>query len=127
MVANLSEISSTGDASWPSENARFIRGFLGRKSARLSSGEYRVLYALARHAGKIVPHMELLRRVWGKGHVPETHYVTVYAARLRRKLAGRGRSPRIKAESVWGRGYRLAVEPFAAFAHQPSTGSGKAG
>lgn len=69
-----------------------------------------MLCTLARAAGRMVPHRELLRRVWGKGYARETHYVRVYVARLRAKLDSRGRCPRIKIESVRGEGYCLVVE-----------------
>ena len=102
------------------------RVFLDGEQCSLSPREYWVLHTLARHAGRMVPHAELLRRAWGEEYVGETHYVAVYVARLRAKLEGRGHFPRIKIESVRGEGYRLIVEPHAAFADQPCNGSGEA-
>ena len=48
--------------------------------------EYRLLLALARNAGKVLTHRQLLREVWGPGQVEHTHYLRVYMAQLRRKI-----------------------------------------
>ena len=86
------------------------RVFIDGEALSLSPREYRVLHTLARHAGRMVPHGELLRHAWGPDYVRETHYVRVYVARLRAKLDGRGQSPGVTIESVRGEGYRLVVE-----------------
>jgi two-component system KDP operon response regulator KdpE len=68
--------------------------------------EYRLLVALARHAGMVLTHAQLLREVWGPGHAEQTHYLRVYMAQLRRKLEPDPARPQtLMAEP--GVGYRL--------------------
>jgi two-component system, OmpR family, KDP operon response regulator KdpE len=67
--------------------------------------EYRLLVLLARHAGKVLTHRQLLHEVWGpKTH--QTHYLRVHMAALRRKIEHDAARPRwITTEP--GVGYRL--------------------
>ena len=48
--------------------------------------EYRLLGVLARHAGMVVTHRQLLTDVWGPTHASDTHYLRVYMKQLRGKL-----------------------------------------
>jgi two-component system KDP operon response regulator KdpE len=48
--------------------------------------EYKLLVLLARHAGKVLTHRQLLREVWGPNAVEHAHYVRVHMASLRRKI-----------------------------------------
>jgi two-component system KDP operon response regulator KdpE len=68
--------------------------------------EYRLLTLLARHAGKVLTHRQLLREVWGPGHVEQTHYLRVYLAQLRRKIEPEPGRPRLLLTEP-GVGYRL--------------------
>jgi two-component system KDP operon response regulator KdpE len=66
--------------------------------------EYRLLLALARHNGEVVPTDQLLGEAWGKGD-HQIRYVKAYMGQLRRKL-GEGRArPKILGKP--GIGYRL--------------------
>lgn len=73
---------------------------------RLTPIEYRLLALLARHAGRVLTHAQLLREVWGPGYAAQHHYVRVYMAQLRAKLE---RDPARPAFLVTepGVGYRL--------------------
>lgn len=73
----------------------------------LTARELDLLVYLARHAGKICSHHLLLQAVWGPGYGTETHYLRVYAHRLRRKLGERGPVLRTHA----GLGYELVPDP----------------
>lgn len=68
--------------------------------------EYRLLTLLARHAGKVLTHGQLLRDVWGPGHDTETHYLRVYMGQLRRKLERDPARPKLLVTEP-GIGYRL--------------------
>jgi two-component system KDP operon response regulator KdpE len=68
--------------------------------------EYRLLVLLARHAGKVLTHAQLLREVWGPGHGADAHYLRVYMAQLRRKLEEDAARPRLLITEP-GVGYRL--------------------
>ena len=72
----------------------------------LAPKEFALLCELARNAGKVVTHTQLLRTVWGVGHETDVEYLRVAARGIRRKLEGDGPS-RIRNEP--GVGYRLAV------------------
>ncbi len=48
--------------------------------------EYKLLTLLARHAGKVLTHRQILREVWGPGAVEQPHYVRVHMAELRKKV-----------------------------------------
>jgi two-component system KDP operon response regulator KdpE len=60
---------------------------------KLSPTEFALLQELALHAGKILTHEVLLRRVWGAEYRSEAEYVRVYIGRLRRKLEDDPSSP----------------------------------
>lgn len=53
---------------------------------KLSPTEFALLQELALHAGKVLTHEALLRRVWGPEYRSEAEYLRVYIGRLRRKL-----------------------------------------
>jgi hypothetical protein len=59
---------------------------LGDEEVQLTPIEFRLLAALARHAGRVLTHDALLREVWGPGAVGQNHYLRVYMAQLRRKI-----------------------------------------
>lgn len=48
--------------------------------------EYLLLVMLAKHAGKVLTHRQLLLEVRGSGAVEHSHYLRVYMGQLRRKL-----------------------------------------
>jgi two-component system KDP operon response regulator KdpE len=82
-----------------------VRGEL----VELTPKEFGFLATLARHPGRVLTHRMILQEVWGEGYGTETQYLRVYAAQLRKKLAGRG-APDLVTEP--GVGYRL-VDPEA--------------
>ena len=52
----------------------------------LTPKELDFLAFLARNAGKVCTRRMLLENVWGPGYASESHYLKVYAYRIRRKL-----------------------------------------
>jgi two-component system, OmpR family, KDP operon response regulator KdpE len=52
----------------------------------LTRTELALLRHLMENAGKVLPHAEILRSVWGPGYADESHYVRVYVSRLRQKI-----------------------------------------
>jgi two-component system KDP operon response regulator KdpE len=72
----------------------------------LTPTEYRLLSLLAKNAGKVLTHRQILRDVWGPGAVENTHYVRVQMAELRRKLEPDVARPRWLVTEP-GVGYRL--------------------
>lgn len=53
---------------------------------KLRPTEYRLLYHLVKNAGWVVPHEQLLAKVWGYEYRDETHYLRLYINYLRKKL-----------------------------------------
>ena len=79
---------------------------LAGTEVRLSRKEFALLRLLARHAGRIVTHQQLLREVWGPAHEHETHYLRIYIGHLRQKLGDDPTQPRYIGNEP-GVGYRL--------------------
>ena len=75
---------------------------------RLTPTEWRLLEALARRAGHLVTHTELLRAAWGPAYGRELNYLRVYANQLRRKLEPDPSAPRYLLTEP-GIGYRFVV------------------
>ncbi|MGB5105187.1 MAG: response regulator [Candidatus Zixiibacteriota bacterium] len=57
------------------------------KEVHLTATEYSLLRLLARNAGKVVTHTQILREVWGPTAVEQRQYLRVYFGQLRKKLA----------------------------------------
>ncbi len=53
---------------------------------KLRPTEYRLLFHLVKNAGWVVPHEQLLAKVWGYEYRDETHYLRLYVNYLRQKL-----------------------------------------
>jgi len=85
------------------------RVFRDGAEVKLTPVEYRLLTTLAKHAGKVVTHRQLLEAVWGPDSPEENHYVRVYMAHLRRKLEPDPVRPRLFVTEA-GVGYRLRRE-----------------
>jgi two-component system KDP operon response regulator KdpE len=73
----------------------------------LTAREFDLLAYLARNAGKVCTHRTILHAVWGPGYGNESHYLRVYASRLRRKLGEQG-GPLLRTNP--GVGYQLVDE-----------------
>ena len=76
------------------------------KAVHLTPLEYRLLVCLARHAGMVLTHHQIIREVWGPTHTPEAHIVRVHMAELRKKLEADPARPRLLITEP-GVGYRL--------------------
>jgi len=70
----------------------------------LSPREWELLALLARNAGRVLTHAQLLTAVWGPAHAHDVQYLRVYVGQLRQKLGASGRLIATEA----GVGYRLA-------------------
>jgi two-component system KDP operon response regulator KdpE len=79
---------------------------VGDKAIALTPIEYNLLNELISHAGSVLPHQFLLRRIWGREYEHESHYLKEYIHRLRHKLGDDAESPRF-IETERGAGYRF--------------------
>lgn len=76
------------------------------EKVQLRPTEYRLLYHLVQNAGWVVPHEQLLAKVWGYEYREETHYLRLYVNYLRQKLEENPSEPKyILTER--GVGYRF--------------------
>ena len=88
------------------------------KPVQLRPTEYRLLYHLLSNAGWVVPHDQLLAKVWGYEYRDETHYLRLYINYLRQKLEKDPADPQyILTER--GVGYRFV--DFRKSADQPGS------
>jgi two-component system KDP operon response regulator KdpE len=81
--------------------------FVGSEQIRLTATEYQLLNVLARHAGRVRTHHQLIHEVWGSTQYQDAvHLLRVTVSNLRRKLASdSGHDLPIVTEP--GVGYRL--------------------
>jgi two-component system, OmpR family, KDP operon response regulator KdpE len=74
---------------------------------RLTPTEYKLLFELAQHPGKVMLHGELLARVWGPEYRDEVDYLWTYVRYLRNKIEPEPSAPRYILSEP-GVGYMLA-------------------
>lgn len=74
---------------------------------KLTPKEFELLSFLARHAGRVVTHRQILAAVWGPAHTGDTQYLRVYVGQLRQKVEEEPSDPRIVLTEP-GIGYRIA-------------------
>lgn len=80
------------------------------KSIELTAKEFDLLTEFARNPGLVYSRSKLLDRVWGYGHLGYEHTVNSHINRLRAKIERDPRNPEYIV-TVWGVGYKLALEP----------------
>ena len=99
---------------WPTKTRRYCVSSLwaGPQTAVsicrcVTPREYDLLCALARNAGRVVTHRQMLTAVWGPAHKEDTQYLRVFVGQLRAKIERDPAAPRlIRTEP--GVGYRFA-------------------
>ena len=74
---------------------------------KLTPKEFELLSFLARHAGRVLTHRQILTAVWGPAHTEDTQYLRVYVGQLRQKIEERADDPRVILTEP-GIGYRIA-------------------
>ncbi|MCC2653877.1 MAG: two component transcriptional regulator, winged helix family [Microvirga sp.] len=89
-----------------------------KEEVKLTPKEFDVLALLARHAGKVVTHKQMLHAVWGPAHEEDTQYLRVYVGQLRQKIEPDQSEPAVILTEP-GIGYRLA-EPRDSIMPAPS-------
>jgi two-component system KDP operon response regulator KdpE len=78
----------------------------GGAEVRLTPKEFELLSFLARHAGRVLTHRQILTAVWGPAHTEDTQYLRVYIGHLREKIEESPESPSIIVTEP-GVGYRV--------------------
>ena len=74
---------------------------------KLTPKEFELLTFLARHAGRVLTHRQILTAVWGPAHAEDTQYLRVYVGQLRHKIEERADDPTLLLTES-GIGYRIA-------------------
>ena len=97
------------------------RALRGGAEVRLTPIEFRLIAALAKHAGSVVTHRQLLREVWGPTHENDTHYLRIYVKQLRDKLEVDPANPRHFVTELAVVCWRLAATGLRS-GSTPSTG-----
>jgi two-component system KDP operon response regulator KdpE len=80
--------------------------FLNDVEVELTPTEFNLLQVLAREAGRVVTHRQLLRRVWGAEYTEDVQYLRVFMKQLRTKLERDPSKPKLLVTTP-GVGYRL--------------------
>jgi two-component system KDP operon response regulator KdpE len=78
------------------------------ETVHLTPTEFNLLARLARSAGRVVTHRQLLADVWGPEFTDHTHYLRLYMGQLRAKIERDPAEPRHLLTET-GVGYRLAA------------------
>jgi len=79
------------------------------EDVRLTPREYDLLRTLARHAGQVLTHKQIMAAVWGPTARVDAQFVRVLVGQLRQKLEEEPSTPRILVTEP-GVGYRLMLE-----------------
>lgn len=85
------------------------RVFLKEEELHLTPQEYKLLCYLAKNAGKVITHGQIMRDVWGYAETGDTKSIRVYVNALRRKLESEAIGRKYIITEI-GVGYRF-VDP----------------
>lgn len=85
-------------------SARVVR--VQGEPVHLTPREYDLMRALARHAGRVITHRQIVAAVWGGAEMIEAQSVRVLVAQLRQKIEVEASRPRIILTEQ-GLGYRM--------------------
>ncbi len=86
------------------------RAWKGDEPLELTPIEFDVLYALARHRGRVLSREQLIEQVWGYDYYGDDRVVDVHIGRIRKKVEDDPTHPRVIV-TVRGAGYRFEDEP----------------
>lgn len=90
----------------------------GGREIRFSPKEYALLELLARNAGRVLTHVQLLKEIWGPAHQSDVEYLRVAVRAIRQKLESDPTRPTLIRNEP-GVGYRLIVPERGAEQQNP--------
>jgi two-component system alkaline phosphatase synthesis response regulator PhoP len=82
----------------------------GDAPVELTAIEFNLLYALARHYGRVLSREQLIEQVWGYDYYGDDRVVDVHLGRVRKKIEDDPEHPQIIV-TVRGAGYRFEERP----------------
>ena len=85
------------------------RVIVDQEQCELTAKEFELLWFFMRHPKQVFSREQLLDQVWGVSEFIDASTVTVHIHRLRDKIA-RGVNNAARLATVWGVGYKLALE-----------------
>jgi two-component system alkaline phosphatase synthesis response regulator PhoP len=85
---------------------RNVQAYVAGRSCKLTSTEFRLLYALALERGRVVTRDELLQRIWGRRQTRRDRTVDVFVRKLREKI-DRHAAAHTFIQTRYGVGYKL--------------------
>jgi two-component system KDP operon response regulator KdpE len=88
--------------------ARRLVSLAGRP-VHLTPKEFGVLALLVRGSGRVITQQQLLRELWGPGHLEDTHYLRIVVGKIRQKVGDDHSHPRY-VQTEPGVGYRFVGE-----------------
>lgn len=80
----------------------------GSAEVHLTPIEFRLLAYLCAHVGKVLTHGQIVKEVWGRSHMHQTHYPRIFMQHLRQKLESDPAQPKHLLTET-GVGYRLVL------------------
>jgi two-component system KDP operon response regulator KdpE len=91
-------------------SARRVR--VAGRDVSLTPKQYDVLAYLARNAGKVLTHRQILQAAWGGQYADEVDYVWTYVRRIRRRIEPDPSQPRFVLTEP-GVGYHMPIQAAA--------------
>jgi len=82
------------------------RAWKGDAAVDLTAIEFNLLYALAKHQGRVLSREQLIEQVWGYDYYGDDRVVDVHLGRLRKKIEDNPEHPQLVV-TVRGVGYRF--------------------
>lgn len=82
----------------------------GDQPLKLTPTEFNLLKYLMLHPGQVLPHMKILKEVWGVGYQHQMQYLRTYINALRKKIEADTTSPKY-IQTELGIGYRFVCTP----------------
>ncbi len=79
--------------------------------------EYNLLRYFIIHRGKMLPHREILKEVWGDAHAEDTQYLRVFVGQIREKIESDLSLPALIITEP-GIGYRMEIAEIASLHEQ---------
>lgn len=86
--------------------------FLNDNLLSFTPKEYNLLRYFIRHSGKMLPHREILKEVWGDAHAEDTQYLRVFVGQIRDKIEKNPSIPTLIVTEP-GIGYRMEIAEIA--------------
>jgi two-component system, OmpR family, KDP operon response regulator KdpE len=86
--------------------------FVDEKLVAFTPKEYNLLRYFIIHRGKMLPHRDILKQVWGDAHADDTQYLRVFIGQIREKIDKESDAASLIVTEA-GIGYRMEIAEIA--------------